>query len=1463
MITALAARISRACLPFRAAGVLLLSLAVSIPALSATTYTWTGGQDNRWSNPNNWNPFGTPVDGDSLGFPPDVATTSLVNDLPMELVLRAVVVTGGGYSISGNRLVLTETLQGGAARIDVPVSLQGLTSSTLNNVTLNGALSISTPMAQLSSVTANDIVSFSGSTLNVVRSSFASSVDFQTGTATLDTVTFGGPVSGSGELRITEGSLGGNHPFSGTIRPNSNRLLDFTGLIAPAASFGSGVNAQGMVQLSGEVGNVDMTLFQLTAGRTIGTLTTGNLRLQGGQLVLRIQGTTPGTGHDHINVNGTVTLQGISLGYSMSPNFVPTRGDTFVLIANDGTDPVVGTFTNVSEGGVVRLNSIYDLVVSYRGGDGNDVTLTSLNGREPSTTTLEASANPSDFGQPVILTARVTAGNGEPTGSVTFFDGATILQSVALTLGVAQISTSSLTVGVHNLRAEYGGDSTFGGGASSVITLIIERRPQVISFPQMPSRGIHTSPVLLAASGGPSGNDVIFTSLTPSTCATTGSTGSTLTLLALGTCTVEANQAGNAEYAAAAPVQNTFQIQDNTPPDTTITSGPPPLSNSTTATFQFTGTDAHSAVTSFICTINGNSSSCVSGHQYTGLAQGSYTVTVAAVDAAGNTDPTPASYSWTVDLTGPAITIVPIVITSRNEAAYSFQGTCSEEGRVIQVQVASIATTATCTGGMYQSADVDATSLAQGTVSLSATIIDDAGNAATATASTIKDTIGPVVTIDALDPINAANFAAYPVRGNCEDGGNDVNVLLQPARGAMKIPSMNAACQGGRYLVVWNTSALPDGGIEVQVVQLDRNKGNETWVTGSVVKDIVAPGVALDPPAPITAANHGAYAVLGSCSDNGATVELHAGTVAGTATCTSGAFAGVLNVSALPDGPVSLTARLVDAAGNQATATATAAKDATVAVLNITSPADGATVSPNPAILGTSAEAGATVTVREGANVVCAVNVTAAGDWSCASSLGLGAHTITATQTDTSGNVSALSTAVTFSVKAAASVGLSQSSSTTNVGEPVLFTATVTGPVAPTGSVTFLDGTATLCANVAIASGNAQCSTSALAAGAHSITASYSGDANLLPAASNAVTHQVNGAVAAIHVSPGRLDFGGQLVGSTSADATVTVTNTGSATLTITSVTVSGPFPVAHACSNVAPGASCEIDVAFAPAATGTVAGVLTIGHSAAGGVVEVQLSGTGQSSLVSHFYQSILGRAGEAGGMQFWTAEAGRTSALGIGSAEVYFAIATSFFGSTEYAARGVSDMDFVRDLYETFLGRAPDAGGLAYWSQQLALGVSRESLLVEFARSVEFSRLLAQQGGTTASRPEADMVTSFYRGILARLPDSGGFRYWLQRFRVAQCASAGAVGSEADAVSHSFFNLPEYASRARDTKGYVSDLYNAFMGRAPDVGGLNHWVRELDSGRRTREELRITFMRSAEFQARVEGVVRAGCVI
>ena len=93
---------------------------------------------------------------------------------------------------------------------------------------------------------------------------------------------------------------------------------------------------------------------------------------------------------------------------------------------------------------------------------------------------------------------------------------------------------------------------------------------------------------------------------------------------------------------------------DNTPPNTTIDTGPEGIVNSDSATFTFSSSE--SAL--LTCQIDGEEviEDCSSPQTFTDLFEGDHTFVVTATDTAGNTDPTPATRTWTVDTGGPTVT---------------------------------------------------------------------------------------------------------------------------------------------------------------------------------------------------------------------------------------------------------------------------------------------------------------------------------------------------------------------------------------------------------------------------------------------------------------------------------------------------------------------------------------------------------------------------------------------------------------------------------------------------------------------------------------------------------------------------------------------------------------------------------------------------------------------------------------
>jgi autotransporter-associated beta strand protein len=98
--------------------------------------------------------------------------------------------------------------------------------------------------------------------------------------------------------------------------------------------------------------------------------------LPGGILNLALYGPHPTGGNDSLLVNGPVTLGGTRL--SSGFQYAPREGDVLTLIRKTTAGAISGTFNGYPEG-APRLHGEIPVVMSYVGGDGNDVTLTVTN----------------------------------------------------------------------------------------------------------------------------------------------------------------------------------------------------------------------------------------------------------------------------------------------------------------------------------------------------------------------------------------------------------------------------------------------------------------------------------------------------------------------------------------------------------------------------------------------------------------------------------------------------------------------------------------------------------------------------------------------------------------------------------------------------------------------------------------------------------------------------------------------------------------------------------------------------------------------------------------------------------------------------------------------------------------------------------------------------------------------------
>ncbi len=225
------------------------------------------------------------------------------------------------------------------------------------------------------------------------------------------------------------------------------------------------------------------------------------------------------------------------------------------------------------------------------------------NGTGTSQAPLFTSSPPSNgtFNVPYSYTL-TASGIPAPTFSVT---------TNALPPGLALLGITGVISGTPTTVGTFAGMLTAANGVSpdamQSFAIAIAPASQSITFNALGSRALGSAPFTIGASAS-SGLAVTFSSLTTSVCTVSGST---VTLVAPGTCTVQASQAGNAGYSAAPLVNQSFTVSGGlTSQSITFgalgnkTLGAAPFTISATASSGLTVT--FSSVTPTVCTVGGN-----------------------------------------------------------------------------------------------------------------------------------------------------------------------------------------------------------------------------------------------------------------------------------------------------------------------------------------------------------------------------------------------------------------------------------------------------------------------------------------------------------------------------------------------------------------------------------------------------------------------------------------------------------------------------------------------------------------------------------------------------------------------------------------------------------------------------------------------------------------------------------------
>ena len=221
---------------------------------------------------------------------------------------------------------------------------------------------------------------------------------------------------------------------------------------------------------------------------------------------------------------------------------------------------------------------------------GTSGTFTEAVNQTPQTITFGALSNQAFGGAPFMVSATATSGL-----AVSF------TSSTQAYCTVSGATVTLVNVGICTIQATQAGNTTWAAAPPVSQSFQVTQGSQTITFGALSNQVLGTPPFTVSATAS-SGLAVSFVS-TPAYCTVSGST---VTLVAVGTCTIQAKQAGNTNWAAATPVSQSFHVQRSQ----TITFGALPNQPFGTAPFTLTASASSGLSVSFVssgaaCTLSG------------------------------------------------------------------------------------------------------------------------------------------------------------------------------------------------------------------------------------------------------------------------------------------------------------------------------------------------------------------------------------------------------------------------------------------------------------------------------------------------------------------------------------------------------------------------------------------------------------------------------------------------------------------------------------------------------------------------------------------------------------------------------------------------------------------------------------------------------------------------------------------
>ena len=767
--------------------------------------------------------------------------------------------------------------------------------------------------------------------------------------------------------------------------------------------------------------------------------------------------------------------------------------------------------------------------------------------RQPTTTTLAASPNPSVASTAVTFTATVAGPTGSaalPTGTVTFSDGALAIGQGALNAsGVATLTISTLVSGQQNITASYAGDGSDLASQSVVLVETVAKSATATSLATSNASvfaGVSlTFTSVVSRSDGiiPTGTVTFLdgaATIGTGTLNAAGTATLTTSSLAGGSHTISAVYAGDANNLTSTSAKVSETVQPIATATTVAAGSNPAVAGAAlvlTATVVQSGTTGNGGAFSGTVTFtDGGTAIGTAAISSAGIA----TLSVSTLGVGSHT--IDASYAGNANYV--ASTAPPLVET----LVYAITTTVLASSGSPSIAGAPVTLTATVTGtGGVPGGSV---TFKSGATSLGVGALNAQGGASlTTTALAVgQDTLTAVYGGDAKD--NGSTSAALVQTVQIATSSTTLGTTVNPSSfGASVTFTATIATNGGTATgmvtfldgaVALGTAPVNAGAAVLSTATLAIGAHSITASYGGDADDAASVSSALDEQVQqagaATLASSANPSIAGASVSFTATIASpQAAAVTGSVTFKDGAVvlgtvsvnssdAAIFSTSSLAVGQHSITAVYSGDANNKpATSgllleTVQTAGTSVTLISNANPSLSNAALTLTSTVVGTGGAVTGTVTFQDGTTTLGAANLNASGVATLiVSGLSPGLHSIIADYGGDANNLPSASKTLSQSVVQSTTVLLTSSENPALELDAVAFMVTVSngGSKAPTGSVVFTDGATALGTVALSAAGTASFTTSSLAIGQHTISVAYGGDTLDLGGVSPVLTETV------------------------------------------------------------------------------------------------------------------------------------------------------------------------------------------------------------------------------------------------------------------------------------------------------------------------------------------------------------------